>query len=99
MNIINIEQYTQNISLVEIKDYDVMFDEQNVFDQTVKHNLITYDNIRKNAIGQGYDYTAGCLLDYSFFNSYYKMIAIDLRRHQELDINPKAIQQINLQEI
>ena len=33
------------------------------FDQPVKHNQITYDNIRKIATGQGYHYTTGCILD------------------------------------
>ena len=39
-----------------------MIDGQNVFDQTVRSYLITYDNIRKTATGQGDDYTTGCLL-------------------------------------
>ena len=30
---------------------------------------------------------------------YYKLIAIDLSKHQALDADPKAIQQINLQQI
>ena len=36
-----------------------------------------------------------CLLDYNYFNKYYKMIAIDLSKQQALDADPKAIQQIN----
>ena len=47
------------------------------------------------SIGQGDDYTNGCLLDYTYFKKYYKMIAIDLTRQQALDANPRAIQQIN----
>ena len=35
------------------------------------------------------------LLYYLYFKNYYKMIAIDLSKQQELDDNPKAIQQIN----
>ena len=34
-----------------IKDYDVMIDVQNVFDQPVKNNLIIYENIQKIATG------------------------------------------------
>ena len=52
----------------------------------------TYDNIRKVATGQGDDFTTGCLLDYNYFNNYYKMITIDLRKQQALDADPKAIQ-------
>ena len=40
-----------------------MVNERSFFDQPVKNNWITYDNIRKIATGQGNDYTAGCLLD------------------------------------
>ena len=80
---------------VEIKDYNVMIDGQNFFDQPVKSNLRTCDNIRKTATGQRDDYTNGCLTDYNYFNNYYKMIAIDLSKQQALDADPKAIQQIN----
>ena len=52
---------------VEIKDYNVMIDGRNFFDQAIKNNLKTYDNIRKTATGQGDDYTAGCLLIYLCF--------------------------------
>ena len=54
-----------------------------------------HENIRKIATGQGDDYTAGCLLDYSYFKDRYKMIAIDLSNRQVLDVDPRAIQQIN----
>ena len=43
-----------------------------------------------------WDYTRSCLLDYNYFNKYYKMIAIDLSKQQALDADPKAIQQINI---
>ena len=49
---------------MEIKDYNVMIDRKNVFNQTIKNDLKTYDNIRKIASGQGDDYTTGRLLDY-----------------------------------
>ena len=79
---------------VEIK-INVMIDGQNFFDQPVKNKLITYSSIRKTTTVQAGDYTTGCLLDYNYFNKYYKMIAIDLSKRQALDVNPKAIQQIN----
>ena len=55
----------------------------------------TYKNIRQIATGKGDDYTTGCLLDYHYFKENYKMIAIDLSRQNELDVDPRAIQQIN----
>ena len=31
---------------------------------------MTYEDIRKIATGQGDNYTAGCLLDYTYFKDY-----------------------------
>ena len=65
------ENYTQRTSHsgyylpnVEIKNYNVMINGENFFDQPIKNNKVTYENIRKIATGQGDDYTTGCLLDY-----------------------------------
>ena len=80
---------------VEIKDYNIMINGENFFDQPIKNNKVTYDNTRKIAIGQGDDYTTGCLLDYSYFVNNCKMIAVDLSKQQALDADPRAIQQIN----
>ena len=57
-----------------------MIDGKNFFDQPINNNLKTYENIRKIATGQGDNYRTGCLLDYSYFNNHYKMIAIDLSK-------------------
>ena len=86
---------TYYLPKVEIKDYNVMIDGRNFFDQPINSMTKTYKNIRKIAIGQWDDYTAGCLLDYSYFKENYKLIATDLSKQQALDANPRAIQQIN----
>ena len=70
---------------VEIKDYNIMINGENFFDQPIKNNKVTYDNIRKIAIADGDDNTTGCLLDYPYFKDTYKMIAVDLSRQQALD--------------
>ena len=80
---------------VEIKDYNIVINGENFFDQPIKNNKITYDNIRKIATGQGDDYTTGCLLDYTYFANTYKIIAVDLSKQQALDADPRAIQRIN----
>ena len=80
---------------VEIKDYNIVINGENFFDQPIKNNKITYDNISKIATGQGDDYTTGCLLDYPYIANTYKMIAVDLSKQQALDADPRAIQQIN----
>ena len=80
---------------VEIKDYNVMINGENFFNQPIKNKKTTYKNIRKIATGQGDDYTTGCLLDYSYFADTYKMITVDLSKQQALDADPRAILQIN----
>ena len=59
-----------------------MINGKNFFDEAVKRNMRTYDNVQKNATDQGDDYTTGSLLNYNYFNKHYKMIAIDLSKQQ-----------------
>ena len=72
-----------------------MIDGKNFLDQPVKNDIRTYDNIWNISTGQGDDYTTGYLVDYNYFEKHYKMIAIALSEQQELDSDPKAMQQIN----
>ena len=80
---------------VEIKYYNIMINGENFFDQPIKNNKVTYENIRKISTGKNDDYTTGCLLDYSYFADTYKMVAVDLSKQQALDADPRAIQQIS----
>ena len=86
---------TYYLRKVEIKDYNVMIDGRNFFDQPINGMNKTYENIRKIATGKGDDYTTVCLLNYPFFKENFKMIAIDLSRQNELDAYPRAIQEIS----
>ena len=67
---------------VELKDYNNMINGENFFDQPIKNNKITYENMREIATGQRDDYRTGCLLDYPHFKSSYKTIAVDLSKQQ-----------------
>ena len=49
----------------------------------------------KTGTNQGDDYTSGCLLDYPYFKYNYKMIATDVSKQQVLDVDPRAIWQID----
>ena len=89
----NNEQYY--LPTVEIKNYNIIINGKNFFDQPIKNKKVTNESIRKIATGQGDDYTTGCLLDYPYFTDTYKMIAVDLSKQQALDVDPRAIQQIN----
>ena len=46
---------------VEIKNCNIVINGQNFFDQPIKSNKVTYENIRKIATGHGDDYTTACL--------------------------------------
>ena len=63
----------------------------------LKTNNRTYD-IWKISTGQGDDYATGCLLDYNYFKEHYKRIATYWSKQQELDSDPKLIQQMNFTE-
>ena len=80
------------LSEVEIKDYNVMIDGKNFFDQPINNITKTYENIRKIPTVQGN--TTSCLLDHSYLKDQYKMTAINLSKKQDLDADPRAIQQI-----
>ena len=44
-----------------MKNYNVI---KNFYDQPIDSDMKRYEDIRKLTIGQGDDYTTGCLLDY-----------------------------------
>ena len=69
-----------------------MINGENVFDQPMKNNQVTYGNIRKIATGQINDYTIGSLFDYPYFKDNYKMIAVDLSKQKALDADARANQ-------
>ena len=57
-----------------------MIDQKNFFDQLVKNDWVTYENIQKIATGREDDYTTSYLLDYNYLKRYYKMIEIYLSK-------------------
>ena len=69
---------------IEIKDFNVSIGGRNLFDQPVENYLRTFDNNRKISIGQVHDYTTGFLLEYIYFQKYYKMIETDLSKQKHL---------------
>ena len=76
-----------------------MIDRRGVFDQPLKNDIRIYDDIQNITIKQGENYTTVCLLDYSYLKKHYQVVAIDLSKQKALDVDPKAIQQINFTEI
>ena len=52
---------------VKIENYNIEIDGRNFYDQPINDSIKQYDEVRKISTGQGDDYTAVCLLDYSYF--------------------------------
>ena len=46
-----------------IKNYNVIMNGKNFYDQAIDYDIKRYEEIRKLTTGQGEDYTSGCLLD------------------------------------
>ena len=81
----------------EIKNYNVLIDGRNFYDQPINDLIKQYDEVRKVSTGQGDDYATGCLLNYAHFKENYRLIVVDLSKQKALDADPRAIQQIVFQ--
>ena len=62
------------------KNYNVMIDGNNFFDQPVKSNIRTYKKTCKIATAKGDVYTSSCLIGYNYLKKYHKTIATDCNR-------------------
>ena len=68
---------------VKIDNYNIEIDGRNFYDQPVNDSIKQYE-VRKISAGQGDDHTTGCLLDYSYFEKKYRLIAADLSKQKAL---------------
>ena len=51
----------------EIKDYNVLIDGRNFYDQNVNSSIVRYNELLKMTTGRSEDYSTGCLLDYDYY--------------------------------
>ena len=56
--------------------------------------MIQLNNMMKLERYQVDDYTTGCLLDFDYFETNYRIITVDLSKQNALDADSRAIQQI-----
>ena len=75
------------------KSYNVIIKRKLFYDQSFDYDIKQYQKIIKFTTREDEDYTSGCLLDYHYIKTYYRLLAADLSRQKELDADPKAIQQ------
>ena len=59
---------------VDIKDYNVLIDGRNFYDQNISDDFKKYEELRKVLTGRGEYYTTGSLLDYDYWSKNYKLI-------------------------
>ena len=81
---------------IDIKDYNVVIDGRNFYDNPISSQIEKYNELRKVTLGIGDDYTTGLLLDYQYFKKHYQLITADLSKQKELDADPMALQPIEL---
>ena len=63
------------------------------YNQPLDSNIKPFKEIISLTTGQRGDYITGCLLDYEYIKIHYRLIALDLSRHRELDHDSKAVKQ------
>ena len=79
---------------VMVKDFNVIIDKLALFFLPIKTEEEAHEKIID--ISRNNEYTTGNLLDYDYFKKYYKVIAIDLSKQENvLQENEDLIQQIN----
>ena len=76
---------------IDLKKY-VIIDERNFYNNAIESGIEKYRELKKVMIGIGEDYTTGSLLDYGYFNTHYKFVAVDLSKQKEFNADPRATQ-------
>ena len=67
----------------EIKNYNVLIDGRNFYDQPINDLIKQYDEVR--------DVSIGFLLDYAYFKGNYRLIAVDLSNQKALSNSTNSI--------
>ena len=65
---------------IDLEKYNVIIDGRNFYDNPIESDIEKYRELKKVMIGKGEDYTTGFLLDYNYFDKYYKLVAADLSK-------------------
>ena len=82
------------LARAEIKDYNVLIDGRNFYDQNVNSSIVRSNELLKMATGRSEDYSTGCLLDYDYYIKVFNIVGIDLSHQAVLDSDPKLDQQV-----
>ena len=81
------------LARVKIENYNIKIDGRNFFDQPINDSVKQNDEVKKVSAGQGDDYTAGCLLEFAYFETNDdRLIAADLSKQKSSEADSRAIQ-------
>ena len=69
----------------EIKDYNILIDGRNFYDQNVNSSIVRYNELLKMTTGRSEDYSTGCLLDYHYYLKDFDIAGIGLSHQAVLD--------------
>ena len=75
---------------VNITNYNVLIDDRNFYDQPLGDQIKKYGKIRKKATGQDDVYTTEYLLDYQYVKDHYQLIAVDLSKQKEWNLDSNS---------
>ena len=78
----------------EIKDYNVLIDGRNFYDQNVNSSIVRYNQLLKMTTERSEDYSTGCLLGNDYYIKDFNIVGIDLSHQAVLDSDPKINQPI-----
>ena len=81
------------LARVKIENYNIKIDGRNFYDQPINDSVKQNDEVKKVSAGQGDDYTAGCLLEFAYFETNDdRLIAADLSKQKSSEADSRAIQ-------
>ena len=81
------------LARVKIENYNIKIDGRNFYDQPINDSIKQNDEVKKVSAGQGDDYTAGCLLEFAYFETNDdRLIAADLSKQKSSEADSRAIQ-------
>ena len=69
----------------EIKDYNILIDGRNFYDQNVNSSIVRYNELLIMITGRSEDYSTVCLLDYDYYLKDFNIVGIDLSHQAVTD--------------
>ena len=81
------------LARVKIENHNIKIDGRNFYDQPINDSVKQNDEVKKVSAGQGDDYTAGCLLEFAYFETNDdRLNAADLSKQKSSEADSRAIQ-------